>query len=113
MKPFFDATVPTTEAEYRRQTTGFHHTVYRLASNGVLTLLTQVVTHIVTDHVVATMDPVVMRPAILAEHATLARAIAAGHADHARRLTAGHFQAQHDYYREHWPARLHELVEWR
>ena len=43
----------------------------------------------------------------------LARAIAAGHAEHARQLMTAHFQAQHDYYREHWPARLHELVEWR
>ncbi len=113
MKPFYDATTPTGEPEYRRHTAGFHQTVYRLAANGVLTLLTEVVTHIVTDHVVATMDPVVMRPAILAEHATLARAIAAGHAEHARQLMTAHFQAQHDYYREHWPARLHELVEWR
>ena len=40
---------------------GFHTAVYRLANNLVLTLLTQSVTHIVSDHVVATMDPVELR----------------------------------------------------
>ena len=67
----------------------------------------------VTHHVVATMDPVELRPAILDEHVALAKAIAAGHVDRARRGMAEHFQAQHDYYRERWPARLAELIEWR
>ena len=113
MKPFLEPAPPENEAEYRDQTIGFHVVVYRLADNPVLTLLTQAVTHIVSDHVVATMDPVALRPTILDEHVTIARAIAAGHADKARRLTAEHFQAQHDYYRVHWPARLNELIEWR
>jgi DNA-binding GntR family transcriptional regulator len=54
-----------------------------------------------------------LREDILDEHAALARAIARGHADKAGRLMAAHFQAQHDYYRAHWPARLQELIEWR
>ena len=41
-------------------------------------LLTQAITHIVTDHVVATMDPIELRSAIVDEHAALARAIAGG-----------------------------------
>jgi GntR family transcriptional regulator, transcriptional repressor for pyruvate dehydrogenase complex len=98
---------------YRRHAEGFHDAVYRLAGNQVLTLLTQAVTHIVTDHVVSTMDPVDMRQKILHEHARLARAIAGGQADVAARLMADHFQAQHGFYRQHWPARLAELVEWR
>ena len=43
----------------------------------------------------------------------LARTIIAGHATKAARLTAAHFRAQHDYYRERWPARFEELIEWR
>jgi GntR family transcriptional repressor for pyruvate dehydrogenase complex len=111
LKPFLDAHEPQGESEYRRVTRGFHDVVYRLAGNPVLTLLIHAVTHIVTDQVVATMDPVVLRPTILVEHAELARAIAAGRASKARRLMAAHFEAQHDFYRRHWPARLDELIE--
>ena len=59
------------------------------------------------------MDPVELRQDIVDEHAVLARTISAGQADKAARLMAEHFQAQHDYYAEHWPARLGELIEWR
>lgn len=113
LEPFFEPAQPATEAEYRKVTEAFHDAVYRLADNAVTTLLTEAVTHIVSDHVVATMDPVPLRSAILEEHAALARAIAAGHSEKARRLTTSHFQVQHDYYRQHWPARLGQLIEWR
>jgi DNA-binding FadR family transcriptional regulator len=113
MRPFFDSSMPESENDYRDVTEDFHNAVYRLTANPVLSLLAQAVTIIVSDHVVATMDPVDLRAAILDEHAELARAIAAGHADKARRLMAAHFEAQHDYYRRHWPARLQELIEWR
>ena len=113
MKEFLEALEPSTEEEYRGVTIGFHRAVYALVDNPVLTLITQAVTHIVTDHVVATMDPLELRPSILEEHAALARAIAAGHKEKARRLMALHFKGQHDYYRERWPRRLTDLVEWR
>jgi DNA-binding GntR family transcriptional regulator len=102
-----------TTPEYRRHTEDFHAAVYRLAGNPIMSLLTQAVTRIVTDHVVATMDPVELRSAILHEHAALARAIAAGQPELAGRLMAEHLAVQHDYYRRHAPERLTELVEWR
>jgi DNA-binding FadR family transcriptional regulator len=113
MKPFTDPDPPTTEADYRHQTTDFHEAVYKLAANPVLVLLVSAVTHIVSDHVIATMDPVELRQSILDEHVAIARAVAAGQPEKARKLVAAHFQAQHDFYREHWPARLLELIEWR
>jgi DNA-binding FadR family transcriptional regulator len=113
MKPFFQQPDVDAEASYRDHTSTFHHEVYRLSGNPVLALVTNAITSIVSDHVVATMDPVELRGDILEEHAGLARAIARGHADRAARLMAAHFQAQHDYYRTHWPARLDELIEWR
>ena len=76
-------------------------------------LVTSAVTNIVSDHVVATMDPVELREDIVEEHAGLARAIARGHGDKAARLMAAHFQAQHDYYQTYWPTRLDDLIEWR
>lgn len=113
MTPFTRDPAPGDETAYRRVTVGFHAAVYRLAANPVLTLLTQAVTHVVTSHVVATMDPVELRPAILDEHVALARAIAGGHADRARRGMAEHFEAQHAYYAKRAPARLLEVIEWR
>jgi DNA-binding FadR family transcriptional regulator len=113
MEPFTVATPLGELPEYRDVTVGFHGAVYRLATNPVLTLLTQAVTHTVTHHVVATMDPVELRHAILEDHAALARTIASGQSEKARQAMAEHFQAQHDYYREHWPSRLAELIEWR
>jgi DNA-binding FadR family transcriptional regulator len=113
MRPFFDATMPPTEPEYRDVTIDLHQAVYHLAANPVVVLLTQAVTHIVTYHVVTTMDPVELRPAIIREHGGLARVIAAGQVDKAGRLMAEHFAAQHDYYRRRWPDRLDELIEWR
>jgi GntR family transcriptional repressor for pyruvate dehydrogenase complex len=113
MKPYARLGLPPTEAEYRQVTEGFHRAVYRLAANPVVVLLTEAVTHIVTSHVVSTMDPRELRAAIVEEHGELARAIAAGHADRAGRLMAEHFATQHAYYRAHWPTRLNDLVEWR
>jgi DNA-binding FadR family transcriptional regulator len=102
-----------TAPEYRRHTEDFHGTVYRLTGNTVIALLTQAVTRIVTDHVVATMDPVELRVPILHEHAALARAIAAGEPELAGRLMSEHFAAQHDYYRRNAAERLGDLIEWR
>src|SRR4051794_15725200 len=98
LEPFFEVADIDSETTYREKTATFHDEVYRLCANPVLALLTSAVTNIVSDHVVATMDPVELRPHILDEHAALARAIARGHADKAARLMTAHFQAQHDYY---------------
>jgi DNA-binding FadR family transcriptional regulator len=114
LEPFLVApSEPLDEVEYRDVTVAFHRTIYELADNPVLTILSGAVTHIVTDHVVATMDPVELRPTILQEHADLARTVVDGHGDEARRLMTEHFERQHAYYAEHWPSRLRQLIEWR
>ena len=113
MQPFLVASQPVSAVEYHRHASHFHATVYGLAGNPVISLITQAVTHIVTDHVVATMDPIELRPAIVDEHATLARAIAGGQVATAGRLMSEHFRLQHDYYRNRSPERLRELIEWR
>jgi DNA-binding FadR family transcriptional regulator len=113
LRRFFVLPSLDTEMQYREHTSGFHHVVYDLCDNSVLALVTKAITNIVSDHVVATMDPVEIRPAILEEHAALAKAIVAGRGNRAAEMMAEHFGAQHDYYRTHWPSRLEELIEWR
>ena len=97
MAPFLEPAPLAPEADYRAATVDFHSAVYALTANPVLQLLTEAVTHIVTNHVLATMDPVELRPAIVDEHAVLARAIASGHAEKAHRVMTEHFATQHDY----------------
>jgi GntR family transcriptional repressor for pyruvate dehydrogenase complex len=113
MRPWLQQTMPDDLRDYRDLTIGFHGAVYELADNPVLSLLTQAVTHIVTRHVIMTMDPVELRPQIVKEHARLAKVIARGDAAEAERLTAAHFQRQHDHFAARWPSRLQEKVEWR
>lgn len=113
MERFYAPGTFASDADYHAHTEDFHGAVYELSDNLVLRLLTESVTHIISDHVVATMDPVELRPRILDEHASLARAISAGHRDKAARLMAEHFEIQHEYYRTHWPERLDKLIEWR
>lgn len=114
MAPFLDpGGVPREGQEYHRATVAFHASVYELAGNAVLGLLTRSVTHMISSHIVSTMDPVELHDAIVTEHAEIARAIDAGRAEMAHRLTLDHFRAQHDYYRLNWPGRFEEIIEWR
>jgi DNA-binding FadR family transcriptional regulator len=113
LQPFLESTDDQDLPRYRDHTEGFHAVVWALADNPVLTLLSRSITHLVTDHVVATMDPVELRPSILVEHAELASVIIQGDETKARELMGAHFEVQHDYYRTNWPTRLGELIEWR
>ena len=113
MAPFLIEPIPTDERNFRQETARFHTAVYELADNFVLTLLTQAVTHIVTELVATAMDPVELRPTILHEHATLATVIASGRPDEAKHLMTEHFATQHAFFREHWPERLDQLIEWQ
>lgn len=113
MAPWLEQELPGDTRAYRDLTTGFHGAVYQACGNPVLSLLTQAVTHIVTHHVVMTMDPVELRSAIVDEHAELAKTIASGDADRAEKMMAEHFQVQHDYLRKRSPARIAENIQWR
>jgi DNA-binding FadR family transcriptional regulator len=113
MEPYFDASAIDDDAEYHRTTVAFHTAIYALAANPVLRLLTEAMTHMVSDHVLATMDPVELHTAIVGEHAAIARAVANGHAARAHQLMTAHFEVQHDFYRRTIPARLGQLIEWR
>ena len=113
MEPYFEPLPIHDDAGYHRATVAFHTAIYALAANPVLRLLTEAITHMVSDHVLAAMDPVELHAAIADEHAVIARAVANGHGARAHQLMAAHFEAQHDFYRRTIPARLGQLIEWR
>jgi GntR family transcriptional repressor for pyruvate dehydrogenase complex len=111
--PWLEQHLPPDTPTYRDITAGFHGAVYDAASNPVLSLLTQAVSHIVTHHVVMTMDPVELRASIVDEHTELAQVIAEGDADRAEAMMAAHFEAQHAFLRKRSPARIEENIQWR
>jgi len=113
MKPFLDPSPPDSEAEYRRSTIDFHVVVHELTDNPILVFLVEALSQIYYRHVIATMDPVAIRPTLLEEHRELAQAIIAGDVQEAKRQMTEHFHTQHEFYRTHWPARMNELIEWR
>ena len=113
MAPWTEQSLPGDLPTFRDITTGFHGAVYQAAANPVLSLVTQAVTHIATQHVIMTMDPVELRGPIIDEHAELAQVIAEGDADKAERMMGEHFQRQHDHLRKRAPARFQENVQWR
>lgn len=113
MEPFLAPNGIRGPRAYRDSYIRFHDGVYALAGNGVLTLLARAVTHVVTNHVVATMEPVELRPAIVGEHRALAEAIIAGRSAVAYRLMEHHFAQQLAYYERNWPSRFDEIIEWR
>ena len=113
LEPWLDQTVPVDTPTYRDLTSGFHGAVYDAAANPVLSLLTQAVTHIVTQHVVMTMDPVELRADIVDEHVQLARVIASGDAERAEAAMAEHFTTQHHHMRQRSPAQIEEIIQWR
>lgn len=113
MAPWTATAFPDELSVYRDLTVGFHNTIYQLCSNPVLSLLTQSVTHLVTAHVISTMDPVELRPLIIDEHGEIAKAITAGDGGGAAHLTAEHFGRQHEYLRSRNPERLNDYIEWR
>lgn len=104
-----DVDVRERQAEYR----GFHRAIRDLGRNPVFSLFGHAIAHVVTTHVLASMEPVQLREQIDREHIELARLIIDGNVAGARDLTQSHFQSQLDYYIEHWPRRFLEPIEWR
>lgn len=111
--PYHEVCDPDDVPRYRAMTVGFHRAVYALVDNVALSMLTQAVTHTVSQHVIMTMDPVELRARLLDEHVELVDAIVAGDAERSRALAAAHFQHQHDHFRALMPERVADLVQWR
>ncbi|MFF5991272.1 FadR/GntR family transcriptional regulator [Prauserella flavalba] len=91
----------------------FHAVIALLSGNRVLTLLTQAVTHIVTDHVLESIDPVAESDHMLHAHTAVAEAIIAGRPRKASTLMEEHIVTVTTSYRERFPELLDKTIEWR
>jgi GntR family transcriptional regulator, transcriptional repressor for pyruvate dehydrogenase complex len=110
--PFLDGADPA-EPATRPEQDSFHAVVADLSGNRVLTLLSQAVTHIVVDHVVADLAPDDERAGSRRAHADIARAIVDGRARRAYHLMREHIIDVTTLYRTGWPDRMQEAIEWR
>jgi DNA-binding FadR family transcriptional regulator len=113
MSRFVEEVDPADEALIRAHVREFHLRIAGACGNGVIELIANTLSYIVRTHVLASMEPVHMHAAVIAEHRQLAKAIIAGNVQRARDLTRRHFRAQLDWYRQQWSSRLAGPIEWR
>lgn len=112
MKPFLQEDQPVQGPAYWAVTNEFHDSVEALAGNRVIELLGRIVGNIWHEHIVTRMDTSSIREQIHEEHRDIARAIVARQSSKAARLMRDHFAGLVEEYRQHWPGRFDELIEW-
>jgi DNA-binding FadR family transcriptional regulator len=114
LAPFLPDYDPAVDrSQFMSRSNGFHAVISTLSGNRVLTMILQALSHIVVEHIVRDLDPLVERQEISDDHLAIAQAIVDGRAAKAERLMAEHIQHLVDYYREHFPDKVDEYVQWR
>jgi GntR family transcriptional regulator, transcriptional repressor for pyruvate dehydrogenase complex len=91
----------------------FHEVIASLADNRVLSYLLQAAGTIVTEHIVTTVDRKALEDHIVHEHGALAKAIIAGNANKAEQIMRDHIHHIAEYFREYWPRKIGEKIQWR
>jgi DNA-binding FadR family transcriptional regulator len=92
---------------------GFHAAISTLSGNRVLTMIVQALSHIVVEHIVRDLDPLAERQEISDDHVLVAQAMIEGRATRAQRLMTEHIEHLVNYYRDHFPDKVEEYVQWR
>jgi GntR family transcriptional repressor for pyruvate dehydrogenase complex len=113
MRPYFEHTNGPRTPGFIAAATGFHAVIPTLAGNRVFALLLEAVGCIMVEHILRDLDPHQLSREIDEDHDAIARAISAGQGTKAHRLMAEHIQHIADHYREHYPQRLQDIIEWR
>jgi GntR family transcriptional repressor for pyruvate dehydrogenase complex len=114
LAPFLPDYDPNVERDrFMSRSNGFHAVISNLSDNRVLTMILQALSHIVVEHIVRDLDPLTERQEISDDHAAIGQAIIDGRASRAQRLMSEHIEHLIDYYREHFPDKVEEYVQWR
>lgn len=90
----------------------FHTLISELANNRAFALMHNSFGHIVADHVVNELRPLVLANEIANEHVEIARAVLAGDAAKARELMATHGRLVAEIFREQWPHKVGERISY-
>ena len=114
LAPFLPDFDPDIDREqFMSRSNGFHAVISNLSGNRVLTMILQALSHIVVEHIVRDLDPLAERQEISDDHVAIARAVIDGRATRAQRLMTEHIEHLVSYYREHFPDKVDEYVQWR
>jgi DNA-binding FadR family transcriptional regulator len=114
LAPFLPDFQPDIEREqFMSRSNGFHAAICTMSGNRVLTMILQAISHIVVEHIVRDLDPLAERQEISDDHVVIARAMIDGRAARAQRLMAEHIEHLVTYYRQHFPDKVDEYVQWR
>lgn len=109
--PDYDPDIDRTH--FMSRSNGFHAVISTMSGNRVLTMILQALSHIVVEHIVRDLDPLVERVEISDDHVAIAQAMIDGRATKAQNLMAEHIEHLVSYYREHFPDKVEEYVQWR
>jgi GntR family transcriptional regulator, transcriptional repressor for pyruvate dehydrogenase complex len=114
LAPFLPDYDPDVDRDrFMSRSNGFHAVISTMSNNRVLTMLLQALSHIVVEHIVRDLDPLVEQQEISDDHVLIAQAMIDGRATRAQRLMTEHIEHLVDYYRKHFPDKVDEYVQWR
>jgi len=103
----------TERTRFMSRSTGFHEAIANLGGNRVLSLMLRSLSHIVVEHIVRDLDPMAEQAEIIDDHAEIGRAMIDGRAQRAQKLMAEHIRHLVTFYREQFPDRMDDYVQWR
>jgi DNA-binding FadR family transcriptional regulator len=109
LSPFLDDSHPYAVREGLR----FHDVLAELSNNRVLSLVLRSVAFIVTEQVLTTTERGELEEHIVHDHRELAKAIINGDGELAANLMRDHIRYEVEHFREFWPLRIGETVQWR
>ena len=114
LAPFLPDYEPDLERDrFMSRSNGFHAAISTLGGNRVLTMILQSLSHIIVEHIVRDLDPLSERQEISDDHVAIGQAIIDGRGSRAERLMAEHIGHLVSYYRERFPEKMDEYVQWR
>ena len=114
LAPFLPDYDPDLERDrFMSRSNGFHAVISTLGGNRVLTMILQSLSHIVVEHIVRDLDPLNERQEISDDHVLIAQAMIDGRATRAQRLMTEHIEHLVTYYRDRFPDKVEEYVQWR
>jgi DNA-binding FadR family transcriptional regulator len=114
MTPFLDKDSPSHHAVHSiGEGLEFHDKIGELAGNRVLSFLLLIAGTMVGEHIITTVERGSLEDHIVHDHSIIAEAIIAGNAKKAHELMYNHLHHIAEYFREYWPRKVGEKIQWR
>lgn len=114
MTPFLDKDSPSHHAVHTiGEGLEFHDKIGELAENRVLSFLLLIAGTMVGEHIITTVERGALEDHIVHDHAVIAEAVIAGNPKKAYQAMWNHTHHVAEYFREYWPRKVGEKIQWR